>query len=87
MFYFTSLQLQALCCMASSENGILSSDILKVLGDPEKKEFAPALYWAQAKRHLKPYIRVTGFPEEYVTFYHEAIWKVTIHTATSLEIS
>ncbi|XP_041355053.1 TPR repeat-containing protein DDB_G0287407-like [Gigantopelta aegis] len=66
---------KALCSMASSEAGILSSDILKVLGDTEKKEFAPALHWAQARRHLKPYIRVTGFPEEYVTFYHEAIWK------------
>ncbi|XP_067675837.1 TPR repeat-containing protein DDB_G0287407-like [Haliotis asinina] len=75
---------KAVCLIGTSLTGITSDDILKLLGDVEKKEEVPPLHWVQARRVLKPYLRVAGFPREYITFSHEKIWKaVEDHVVTS----
>ncbi|ESO89196.1 hypothetical protein LOTGIDRAFT_154286 [Lottia gigantea] len=68
---------KTLCLIGVSYNGLPLVDILKILGDIVKNETiqAPPLHWAQARRHLKPYIRTVGYPHELLTFSHESIWK------------
>ncbi|XP_076466852.1 telomerase protein component 1-like [Babylonia areolata] len=69
---------KALYLMASSTTGLPTDHILQVLGDAESKTECPPLYWAQARRVLKPYSRTVqsaGDVTEYFTFVHEAMWK------------
>ncbi|XP_071113801.1 TPR repeat-containing protein DDB_G0287407-like [Haliotis cracherodii] len=75
---------KAVCLIATSPSGMATEDVLKLLGDVGTREEAPPLHWALARRHLKPYLRVSGFPAEFVTFSHEKIFKaVEGHVITS----
>ncbi|KAL8599183.1 hypothetical protein ACOMHN_007899 [Nucella lapillus] len=63
---------------ASSTTGLPTEHILQLLGDVESKTGCPPLYWAQARRILKPYSRTlqsAADTTEYFTFVHEAMWK------------
>ncbi|XP_050390408.2 telomerase protein component 1 isoform X1 [Patella vulgata] len=68
---------KTLCLIAISYCGLPLADIMKILGDVVKNEIIliPRLHWAQARRHLKPYIRTIGYPNDILTFSHEYLWK------------
>ncbi|KAK7107773.1 telomerase protein component 1-like [Littorina saxatilis] len=73
---------------ACSTSGLPTDYILRLLGDIENKTECPPLYWAQARRILKPYsrtIHASGDAEEYFTFVHEAMWKAVRQCMESAE--
>ncbi|XP_005112446.2 telomerase protein component 1 [Aplysia californica] len=64
---------KVLCLVACSRHGLPSDQILRVCGNiGDREELAP-LYWARARRSLKPYLRSSGALGESITFCHQAV--------------
>ncbi|XP_013068676.2 TPR repeat-containing protein DDB_G0287407-like [Biomphalaria glabrata] len=64
---------KVLCLTACSKHGLPLDHILKILGNIQSKEELAPMYWAKARRALKPYLRVSGHSENLLAFAHQPV--------------
>ncbi|GFS04406.1 telomerase protein component 1-like [Elysia marginata] len=77
---------KVLCLVACSRSGGLpSQSLLRLCGDLQTEEELPLMYWAQARRTLKPYLRVSMVVDDTVTFAHQAVFKAVNSLLLSTE--
>ncbi|GFN93643.1 telomerase protein component 1-like [Plakobranchus ocellatus] len=79
---------KVLCLVACSRFGSLPSRyFLHLCGDMKAQEELPLMYLAQARRTLKPYLRVTMVLNDSVAFSHQAVLQAVNKFLLSTEAS